>query len=311
MSAHLGKIALMIVMTQGFRALGRLSNPRWAGLALGLPGSTAVALVGGGLDRGVDYAVAMSRTSLIGLAGAVALPMAYARAIHRGWRLHWAILIGATTYLTIAISAERLLPSNGDVRLAVASVAVAGAIWASSRIPSNDEREPQPSPTRTSVTIRVLRTIAPIVFFRGSLAIGDAYGPSMGGLMSTFPGVTLTVLLLTHLESGPASALRMARALPVGNLGMLAFLACFRLACPSLGLLWGTILSYVAALATLTLVLTSGLLRGFAKKQLRAWQASICLLVAFGRGLDDSRLAPPSWPRACRRFSPLIESFAV
>ena len=68
------------------------------------------------------------------------------------------------------------------------------------------------------------------------------------------PAVTLTVLLLTHLESGSFSALRMARALPAGNLGMLAFLASFRVSCPVLGLLWGTILSYVATLAMLTLV---------------------------------------------------------
>src|SRR4051794_40857658 len=91
MSGHLGKIALMLAMTHGFRAMGRLTNPRWAGLALGLPCSTAVALVGGGFDRGAEFAVRMSGNSLIGLAGAVALPLAYSRAIGRGWGLAWAL----------------------------------------------------------------------------------------------------------------------------------------------------------------------------------------------------------------------------
>ena len=163
MSIHLGKIALMLVMTHGLRTIGRLSNPRWAGLALGLPCSTAVALVGCGADRGVDYAVAMSDASLIGLAGAVALPMAYAKAVGRGWRLFWAILLGVATYLMVAIMAGRLLPEVGDASLVVALVAVASAAGIASRIPMEGDRGPRASATRTSTTTRLLRSIIPIL----------------------------------------------------------------------------------------------------------------------------------------------------
>ena len=72
--------------------------------------------------------------------------------------------------------------------------------------------------------------------------------------MSTFPGVTLTVLWLTHLEAGPASALRMTRSLPFGNLGMVGFLAAFRFACPRFGLVGGTVAGYLASLTILALV---------------------------------------------------------
>jgi hypothetical protein len=301
MGAHLGKIALMVVMTHGFRAMGRLSNPRWAGLALGLPCSTAVALVGGGSDRGVDYAVAMSGTSLIGLAGAVALPMAYARAIGRGWRLHWALLVGIATYLVIALSAGRLLPASGDASLGVASIAVLGAVWASGRTRVVEFPEQGRRGRLPTMPIRVLRTVVPIVCLLGSLAMGEAFGPQVAGLMSTFPGVTLTVLLLTHIESGPDSAIRMARALPAGNLGMVAFLAAFRFGCPTFGLLWGTVSGYLAAMAMLALVLSFGSLRALVRRWLRDWNDSKV-------SRDLSRVA---WPREGRRFSPFLETFGA
>ena len=297
MSAHLGKIALMVMMSHGFRILGRITGPRWAGLALGLPCSTAVALVGGGTDRGIDYAVLMTGTSLIGLAGAVALPMAYAQAVLRGWRLHRAILLGVASYLAVALVVGRLLPGRGDACLGAALMAVVGAgvLAGRMRVGEGVERPGRRPPSMASN--RVLRTLVPIACLLASLGMGEAFGPEVAGLMSTFPGVTLTVLCLTHLESGPSSALRMARALPAGNFGMVAFLAAFRFGCPSLGLAGGTFLGYAASLTILALIVCSSRLRGWA-------------LGRFERLSGLRGATRPAWPRACRRFSPLLEPFA-
>ena len=308
MGAHLGKIALMVAMTHGFRTLGRMSNPRWAGLALGLPCSTAVALVGGGADRGIDYAVVMSRTSLIGLAGAVALPMAYARAIHLGWRLPWSILVGIAAYLAIALVAGRLSPGPGDSCLGIAVLAVGSAVWLAGRMPVVEASDPsgRRGPGRPKPW---LRTIVPVACLLASLAMGEAFGPEVAGLMSTFPGVTLTVLFLTHLESGPSSAIRMARALPAGNLGMVAFLAAFRFGCPAFGLAWGTASGYLAALTILALVVTFDTLKKTALAGLRSGLALAPEWLRRDRSPDPP--TRPAWPRACRRFSPLIEPFAA
>jgi hypothetical protein len=307
MGVHLGTIALLLAMTHGFRTLGRMSSPRWAGLALGLPCSTAVALVGGGADSWVDYAVVMSRTSLIGLAGAVALPMAYARGIHRGWRLHWAILIGIAAYLTITLAADRLLPGEGNACLGVAALAVGLAVWLAGRMPAVEATEPPEhrGPGRPNPW---LRTAVPVACLLASLVMGEAFGPEVAGLMSTFPGVTLSVLCLTHLETGPSSAIRMVRALPAGNLGMVAFLAAFRFGCPVFGLAWGTVTGYGAALTILALVVTFDRLGGPALARLRLWKARA--LERSRRRSKLDRRTRPAWPRECRRFSPLIEPFA-
>ena len=306
MDAHLGKIALMVAMTHGFRALGRASNPRWAGLALGLPCSTAMALVGGGADRGVDYAVMMSRTSLIGVAGAVALPIAYALAARRGWRLPWAIVVGIASYLAIVLPVGRILPGEGNACLGVALLAVVLAAWLAGRMPVDGTTDGSRlrGPGRANPW---LRTAIPVACLLASTAMGEAFGPDLAGLMSTFPGVTLTVLCLTHLESGPSSAIRMARALPAGNLGMVAFLASFRFGCPTIGLAWGTLSGYLAALTILALVVALDRFKGPALAGPGRRQSR---LLDWPRGGQERR-ARPTWPRESRRFSPLIEPFAA
>jgi hypothetical protein len=296
MSAHLGKIALMVMMSHGFRTLGRMSGPRWAGLALGLPCSTAVALVSGGSDRGLDFAVSMSGTSLIGLAGAVALPMAYAQAVVRGWRLHRAVLLGVASYLIVAIGVGRLMPGRGFASLAVALTAVVSASVLAARIRGVEAIDRTRHRPLSTTSTRVLRTIVPIACLLASLGLGELVGPREAGLMSTFPGVTLTILYLTHLESGPSSAIQIARALPAGNFGMVAFLAAFRFGCPSLGLAWGTFLGYLASLMILALVVCSD--------RLRDW-----IFERFERLMGLREAARPPWPRAGRRFSPLLEPF--
>jgi hypothetical protein len=345
MSAHLAKIVLMVVMSQGFRSLGRISGPRMAGLALGLPCSTAVALVGCGLDQGIDYAVLMSGTSLIGLAGAVALPMAYVRAVTRGWRLHRAILLGVASYLIVALSVGRLLPGRGDASLAVALLAVVTACVAAGRMRVGHGAKKPSGKSLPTASTRLLSAVVPIACLLAAIGMGEAFGPEVAGLMSTFPGVTLTVLCLTHLECGPSSAIRMARALPTGNLGMVAFLATFRFVSPSLGLVWGTVLGYLATLVILALVffhdrLSQAFVRtvfgslsgrmGQDPAISRSWVATQPTWKSAGvslvRGAKESRRgdwriarfmqtsklqgAPrPYWPRECRRFSPLLESF--
>ena len=76
-------------------------------------------------------------------------------------------------------------------------------------------------------------------------------GPSWAGLVSTFPSLSLVVLIVTYLESGPAEASRIAQVLPSGNTSTLAFLAVFRLVCSEAGVAWGTVAGYGAALGVL------------------------------------------------------------
>ncbi len=78
MCGLLVKCAVLILMIHGFRALGRRVGPRYSGLMLGLPSTTAVMLLLCGCERGDAAATRMAEANLLGLVAAVALPLAYA-----------------------------------------------------------------------------------------------------------------------------------------------------------------------------------------------------------------------------------------
>jgi hypothetical protein len=86
-----------------------------------------------------------------------------------------------------------------------------------------------------------------ILMVRIARALG---GANWAGLFTTFPAMSLAVLVATHLESGPQAACRLAKAMPPGNLITFMFLAAFRLAGHRIGLGWGTVCGYAFALGT-------------------------------------------------------------
>jgi hypothetical protein len=293
-TGHLWKIALVVTMTHALREFGRRFGPRWGALALGLPCSTAVALIGCGYDLGVDESVAMAGSMLIGLVGAAALPMTFAWTIGRGWGPSRSAATCVASYLSMVAVAARVADPAG---IATPFVVIAIVLWAglTIRTPAGRGRPGRigPSTTRTLA----LRTLAPVACLSASVALGRALGPNGAGLMNAFPAVTLTVLVITELEAGTHAALRMARALPMSNLGMVAFLFVFRLGCPTIGLASGAMCAYLASLVTLGALVVLENRRGpGAFRRFR------------GRDAGPSR---PSWPRAGRRFSPLVESFAA
>jgi hypothetical protein len=294
MNAHLWKIAFVVAMTHGFRAMGRRVGPRWSSLALGLPCSTAVALVGSGCDRGVEFASSMAETSLLGLSGAVTLPLAVAWAIGRGWRLPLAAVLGIAAYLAVAISSRLLLPpgAGGGLVLALSSVLLTTRLMEQVAVPRGRRSRAMPA---SCSRLLALRTLVPVGCLLAVITLGKLTGPTGAGLMSTFPGVTLTVLILTYLEGGPLEASRMARALPAGNLGTIAFIAAFRLAGPGLGLAGATFVGYLAALGALGLVASQGRIREWAGR----WEPV------------ETPLRAPAWPRSGRTFQPFVERIAA
>ena len=302
MTGHLWKLALVVALSHGYRVVGRSIGPRWAGLITALPCSTAISLLGGGSDRGVDYAVAMADACWVGLAGASALPLAFASATVAGWGWVRSVLLAVLAYFAVMVGVGSLAHwSGGNFPIAVLALMV--ATFQASRIP-----EPSPSPRSKSRSFSAaqvfwLRTAVPAACLMMVIVLGERMGPSVAGCLGTFPGVTLTALLLTRLEAGPVPAVRMARALPPGNWAMVAFLATFMLTAPRTGVVGGTALGYLSALVCLGTV--ARLTNPPMLTRLRG------LIQARRRQLRPERAtkinAGPAWPRTPRRFSPLVE----
>jgi hypothetical protein len=287
MGGALEKVALSIAMTHGVRVLGRLLGPRRGALVLGLPSSTALVLVCCGLERGLDDAAGMAEASLLGLAAACALPLVFARALSAGWRLPWAPLAAVGGYLTLAAALRGLpalgLPGGGIVAL---TAVLTACRWAP-RIAMPDEPRSARGPTRCRAM--VVRTVVPAVCVMLIMAIRDAAGTRWAGLLSTFPGLSLALLVVAHIESGPALACQLALALPPGNLGMIAFLTLFRLGCPRLGLAGATACGYLGAMAAI-LAVDGTLHRGGGPRRVQlAWSRIVAGWTRSRRAQGQSR----------------------
>src|SRR3954454_23113566 len=74
------QMAILVAVTHGLRALGRLAGPRRCGMLLGLPSSTTLTLLYCGYEHGNGGAMVAAESSLLGLIAAATLPLAYARA---------------------------------------------------------------------------------------------------------------------------------------------------------------------------------------------------------------------------------------
>jgi len=305
MNEHLWKLALVVALSHAYRVVGRTVGPRWAGLITALPCSTAVALVSGGSDRGMSYAVTMADACWVGLAGASTLPLAFASATVAGWGLVGTVALAVFSYFVVMLGVGMLagpLGGNCPAALIVLGLATAWALRVVEPSASCLPRRRRLSPGQ----VFWLRTAVPALCLAGVITLGERLGPSVAGYLGAFPGVTLTGLLLTSVESGPVASVRMARALPPGNWAMVAFLATFLEAAMGLGLWGGTLLGYAAALGCLGVV--ARLTASPAIPRLRACLAARRQLHAE----EASQPVPiPAWPRKPRRFSPLVESIAA
>jgi hypothetical protein len=321
------KCAALIVMIHGLRELGRRASPRWSGLALGLPSTTALVLVLCGCDQGTGAATEMAESSLLGLVAAVALPLAYVQAVRLGRRLPAALAAAIAGYFVVASSLGCLPPFGALPRLCIAAAAIVAAsywaAWICTPIPAPQQGGSCGAlPNRRTM---VLRTVIP-TFYVLILAVAEHLaGPGWAGLVSTFPSMSLVVLAVTHLEAGPAEASRIAQVLPPGNTSTLAFLVAFRFACPVIGLGWGMISGYAAAL--LALLAIEGLTRRpdlFVKRGLAArWSRGpgrIAWTTAAQAGLARIRIHAHAGPvprylgrrrvHARTGFAPLVETLA-
>lgn len=242
------KAATIVALTHGMRAIGTFAGPRWGGLVLGLPASTAVVLFFLALDQGSDFATTSAYCGLLGLLAASALALGAGWGLARGWQPVLALLFGVSCYAATAVvgRAVGVLSPVAAVPLVLAGLMAFHAL--ARRVqPRIADRERRPSRVRNLT----LRTIIPVVCLLGIMQLAGRVGPVWAGLLGTFPCVLVAVLVITILEAGPAAAAKMTTAFPLGNLSMVAFVATFGMLCRPLGGTAAIGIGYVAAFATL------------------------------------------------------------
>lgn len=246
------QITVMVALTHGFRALERRVGPRRSGLLMGLPSTTALTLVGCGLERGVEEATLASEACLIGLVAATSLPISYAKAVAAGMRVPRAAGSAILIYLVIAAGLWWLPRAGPWASVLIAMLGLGGACHLAGRVSRlGDGLQDDSGRMVAGRCTLAARTAVPVVYVGVIRSVRAALGSTWSGRFITFPGGSLALLVTTHLERGPAPAFRMAVAMPAGGLGTLGFLLAFRFGSPELGLGWGTAAGYATALLAL------------------------------------------------------------
>jgi hypothetical protein len=194
----------------------------------------------------------MAEASLIGLVAAVALPLAYAQAVHLGWPLVGVLAGAVGSYLIVATGLGHFHPTGAVKCLTIASIAILVASYLASWISITSAGRGRVA--RSGRWTKVIRTAIPAAYVIVVGIASTTASPSWAGLISTFPSMSVAILAVTHLEEGPVEASLIAKTLPAANLSTVAFLAAFRFGSPAIGLGWGTFGGYVAALFCTALI---------------------------------------------------------
>ena len=275
------QITVMVALTHGFRALERRFGPRRSGLLMGLPSTTALTLVGCGLEGGVEEAIVASETCLIGLVAAISLPVSYARAVAAGSPISRAAASSVLNYVLIALGLWWLPRAGPGASALTAASGLAVACHLAGRVSRVSGLDHDGGGAIAGMWTLAGRTAVPVVYVALIRTIRASVGSAWSGRFITFPGGSLALLVTTHLERGPGPAFRMAVSMPAGGLGTFAFLLAFRFGCPGLGLRWGTAGGYAAAFLALVLAELFG--------RTRPWRETVagpCLMTLRSSGLE-------------------------
>jgi hypothetical protein len=245
------KLVTIVAATHGFRMLGMWLGPRWSGLMLGLPCSTAIALYFFAHEQGLDFANQAAQTALLGLVGAVGLSVTYALLTARGHSFAHSLSAAIASYFVLAWAVKPASALGVLFAMLLTSAAVAAGSLVTQRIAVPAEDESRPCRELGFARRFVVRTI-PSACLVVILELAPRIGESWAGLLGTFPSMFLAVLVVTYLEAGRVVALQTARAFPLGNLSMIAFVGVFwALGGSAGGLLGQFAFGYLASALTL------------------------------------------------------------
>src|SRR5262245_3578188 len=139
MGTLLVELVVLLAWTHTLQVLGRRLGPHRAGLLLGLPSTTAVALIACSYECGPEAATTMAAAGLLGLVPAAAFPMACAGALARGWRLPRALGAAFVAYAALAFGLGHLPALGNGGRLSVASAALLALVSRSRGHPPADD----------------------------------------------------------------------------------------------------------------------------------------------------------------------------
>ncbi|WP_086481097.1 hypothetical protein [Oceanospirillum sanctuarii] len=262
------KISVSIATVIGLSLIAEHVNPRIAGLLSGYPLGTAIALFFIGYEINPEFAAEGAVYTLAGFASTLMLTTGYLFGMNRlttakelnhpakqqqqetgSWlAIALASVSGLALFLASGLAIDQL-ELNLITAACLPTLAILGCLWFYRHIPE------------TQVTKRVAMSVSVLLFRAITAALivvlitGAAHlvPSSTAGILAAFPISMFPFLVLMHRTYGPGKALTVIKHYPTGLGSLMVYATGVAWFYPSLGLLWGTLLSL--ALATVYLAI--------------------------------------------------------
>jgi hypothetical protein len=212
-------LALKLVLTPTLIGAVSMAGRRWgpgvSGWLVGFPLTSGPVAFFLALDQGVSFAAGVAVGSMTGAAAQAVFCVLYGR-----WARgrHWAaaLLAGSLGFFAATVALQRLTLALAPLLALVVGTVVVALVF----MPRDLEGSRAARRPRWDIPARLVVTTAIVLLLTG---LAEALGPSLTGLLATFPLYGAILAGFAHHLEGPGPAIRVLRGLLLGLFAFAGF----------------------------------------------------------------------------------------
>jgi hypothetical protein len=250
-------LALKLVLTPTLIAAVSMAGRRWgpgiSGWLVGFPLTSGPVAFFLALDQGVSFAAGAAVGSMMGAAAEAVFCVLAGRGA-RG--RHWGVALVAGS---LGFGAASVVLQHLTLALVPLLALVIGALVVAFTLMPRDPASPRPARRpRWDIPARLVVTTAIVLLLTG---LATVLGPSLTGLLATFPLYGAILAGFAHHLEGPGPAIRVLRGLLLGLFAFAGFFFVLALSIERIGLAQ----AFAAAIAA-AMILQAGALRAMRRE---------------------------------------------
>lgn len=216
----------------------------FGGLIANMPSNIVVSMIFMSLSKGEEFAAEAARAVPLGMAIDTVFLFVFMAAASLG--VLKALPLSLATWAGCAWLAFSLPPLPFWAGIALFIVLALGCFLLADRLMGIRSVPKQPKPF--SPLAFGLRALFAGTVVASAVAASNFAPPYLTGIIATFPAVLLSTMTILILSQGPAFARGTGKVLLLSSSNIIVFAFCVQASFPVLGALWGTLLSFLAAL---------------------------------------------------------------
>ena len=244
-------LALKLVLTPALIGAVSMAGRRWgpgvSGWLVGFPLTSGPVAFFLALDQGVAFAAGAAVGSMTGAAAQAVFCVLYGRWARGG---HWAraLLAGSAGFAAATVALQTLTLALVPLLVLVIGTVVAALVF----MPRDSDGSRAARRPRWDIPARLVVTTAIVLVLTG---LAEALGPSLTGLLATFPLYGAILAGFAHHLEGPGPAIRVLRGLLLGLFAFAGFFFVLALSFEPAGIARAFAAAIAAALVLQTLAL--------------------------------------------------------